>query len=157
MIKGSYCVDGHTAELMGIEKITSASFLNLHCHHRVIKAGVIKICAPSGQMTERILIVDDDADVLVAAKLLLKRHFGNVVTANRPAHIPALLGKAVQQIHRCALAEEVHRDNGLGSLGNLAFNLPDVDVVGFRIDIYKYRNGTLVKNAVCRARVLGPP
>jgi DNA-binding NtrC family response regulator len=42
-------------------------------------------------MSERILIVDDDRDVLVAAKLLLKRHFGEVVTAGDPAEIPAHL------------------------------------------------------------------
>ena len=32
-----------------------------------------------------ILIVDDDNDILTAARLLLKRHFGRVVTANQPA------------------------------------------------------------------------
>ncbi len=40
---------------------------------------------------EHILIVDDDRDVLVAAKLLLKRHFAHVVTASDPAVIPQLM------------------------------------------------------------------
>ena len=38
-----------------------------------------------------ILIVDDDEDILVAAKLLLKRHFDTVITCNQPADIPVLL------------------------------------------------------------------
>ena len=38
-----------------------------------------------------ILIVDDDDDILTAGKLLLKRKFGFVQTANDPAQIPALL------------------------------------------------------------------
>jgi len=44
-------------------------------------------------MAERILIIDDDDDVLVAARLLLKRHFAQVVTANRLSHIPNLLAE----------------------------------------------------------------
>jgi len=40
-----------------------------------------------------ILIVDDDNDILTAARLLLKRHFERVVTANQPERIPALLAE----------------------------------------------------------------
>ena len=43
---------------------------------------------------ERILIVEDDRDILVAAKLLLKRHFHQVLTATDPAVIPELMGEA---------------------------------------------------------------
>ena len=43
---------------------------------------------------ERILIVEDDRDILVAAKLLLKRHFPQVLTATDPAVIPELMGEA---------------------------------------------------------------
>ena len=42
---------------------------------------------------KRILIVDDDEDILTAAKLLLKRHFGEVVTCNRPEHITLVFEK----------------------------------------------------------------
>ena len=35
-----------------------------------------------------ILIVDDDEDILVAGRLLLKRHYGEVVTCSDPAQIP---------------------------------------------------------------------
>lgn len=39
----------------------------------------------------RILIVDDDEDILRAGKLLLKRQFSHVSTCNLPEHIPAFI------------------------------------------------------------------
>jgi len=39
----------------------------------------------------KILIVDDDEDILIAGKLLLKRHYKTVVTCNRPEHVPSLM------------------------------------------------------------------
>jgi DNA-binding NtrC family response regulator len=41
--------------------------------------------------TGSILIVDDDEDILVAGRLLLKRHYAEVVTCSDPARIPALM------------------------------------------------------------------
>lgn len=41
----------------------------------------------------RILIVDDDADILAAGKLLLKHRFHHVSTCNQAEHIPLLLGQ----------------------------------------------------------------
>jgi DNA-binding NtrC family response regulator len=38
-----------------------------------------------------VLIVDDDADVLLAAEIVLKRHFGRITTADDPERLPALL------------------------------------------------------------------
>jgi DNA-binding NtrC family response regulator len=40
-----------------------------------------------------ILIVDDDEDILVAGRLLLKRHYGHVATCNDPMQIPQLLAE----------------------------------------------------------------
>jgi DNA-binding NtrC family response regulator len=40
----------------------------------------------------RILVVDDDHDIVTAARLLLKRHF-DVVTTSQPERIPALMGE----------------------------------------------------------------
>lgn len=40
----------------------------------------------------RILIVDDDDDILTAGKLLLKRQFSHVSTCNLPQHIPEFIG-----------------------------------------------------------------
>jgi DNA-binding NtrC family response regulator len=39
----------------------------------------------------KILIVDDDDDILTAGKLLLKRHFSQVSTCNLPEHIPQFI------------------------------------------------------------------
>ena len=47
-------------------------------------------------MTEKqgkILIVDDDEDILVAGKLLLKRHYAKVLTCNQPHLIPMLMAE----------------------------------------------------------------
>ena len=41
----------------------------------------------------RILVVDDDVDVLHAARLLLKRHFASVQTLSDPSQLPALVQK----------------------------------------------------------------
>jgi DNA-binding NtrC family response regulator len=40
-----------------------------------------------------VLIVDDDADVLLAAEIVLKRHFGKISTADDPERLPALLAQ----------------------------------------------------------------
>jgi DNA-binding NtrC family response regulator len=50
---------------------------------------------PSEHMTSptfpgRILVVDDNEDVLQAARLLLKQHFSSIQTLNGPAGLPAL-------------------------------------------------------------------
>jgi DNA-binding NtrC family response regulator len=42
---------------------------------------------------KRLLIVDDDEDILTAGELLFKRHFGQVVTCHQPQNIPLLLAK----------------------------------------------------------------
>ena len=39
----------------------------------------------------KILIVDDDEDILTAARLLLRRSFGDVITCRRPEEVPDLL------------------------------------------------------------------
>jgi DNA-binding NtrC family response regulator len=41
--------------------------------------------------TGKILIVDDDEDILIAGKLLLKRHYEKVLTCNQPHLIPVLM------------------------------------------------------------------
>lgn len=41
----------------------------------------------------RILVVDDDPDVLTAVRLLLKQQVGNVITEHNPEQIPSILAK----------------------------------------------------------------
>lgn len=40
-----------------------------------------------------ILIVDDDQDILTACRLLLKKHFGQIVTTREPGEIPPLMAE----------------------------------------------------------------
>lgn len=47
--------------------------------------------APTHVHPARILIVDDEQDILLAARLLLKRHFASVVTLHDPATLPELV------------------------------------------------------------------
>jgi len=46
----------------------------------------------------KILVVDDDLDVLDAAKLYLKRHFAQVDTANNPDSIPDIMGSQTHDV-----------------------------------------------------------
>ena len=83
-------------------------------------------------MSERILIVDDDRDVLVAAKLLLKRHFAEVVTADEPEKILKLLASdsfdAILLDMNFSPAERSGRE-GLFWLGRILELDPDAVVV----------------------------
>ena len=45
------------------------------------------------EKTGNILIVDDDEDILVAGRLMLRRMFAKVITCPHPEEIPALLGR----------------------------------------------------------------
>ena len=47
--------------------------------------------APTPPHPARILIIDDQEDILLAARLLLKRHFASVVTLRNPATLPELV------------------------------------------------------------------
>src|SRR6185312_12139179 len=47
--------------------------------------------APTSPHPARILIVDDQEDILLAARLLLKRHFASVKTLRDPATLPELV------------------------------------------------------------------
>jgi DNA-binding NtrC family response regulator len=46
---------------------------------------------PEAPLDARILVVDDNEDILQAARLLLKRHFSAVQTLQDPAQLPALI------------------------------------------------------------------
>jgi len=83
-------------------------------------------------MAERILIVDDDEDVLVAAKLLLKRHFSNVTATNEPSQIPTLLAASSYDVILLDMnfspGERTGRE-GLAWLGKILTIDPDAVVV----------------------------
>ena len=44
-------------------------------------------------MDAKVLIVDDDNDILTAGKLLLKRHFSHLVTCSKPENIPEIMSR----------------------------------------------------------------
>ena len=46
---------------------------------------------PITPLDARILVVDDNEDILQAARLLLKRHFTGVQTLSDPAQLPVLV------------------------------------------------------------------
>ncbi|MEA3504154.1 MAG: sigma-54 dependent transcriptional regulator, partial [Bacteroidota bacterium] len=46
----------------------------------------------SDKYDAKILVVDDDSDILLAARLFLKQHFKIVHTEKQPANIPAMMG-----------------------------------------------------------------
>ena len=54
----------------------------------------------------RILIVDDNEDILASLRLLLKSHFEEVATLNSPARIPELLGRGNYDLFSLNLALE---------------------------------------------------
>lgn len=80
----------------------------------------------------RILVVDDDEDILVAAKLLLRRHFGHVDTTSKPIQIPKLLEKhdynAILLDMNFAVGEASGKE-GLHWLGQIKELDPNVAVV----------------------------
>ncbi len=49
--------------------------------------------SPAMSRSATLLVVDDDEDVLTAARLLLKAHFSRVLTTSRPEEIPGLMAR----------------------------------------------------------------
>jgi DNA-binding NtrC family response regulator len=43
--------------------------------------------------TEKILVVDDNADILISARYLLERHYQSVTTCEQPEEVPSLMNK----------------------------------------------------------------
>lgn len=80
----------------------------------------------------RILVVDDDPDILVAAKLLLRRHFATIDTTSMPEQIPKLFDAhrfdAVLLDMNFALGER-SGEEGLKWLGNILELDPHASVI----------------------------
>ena len=83
-------------------------------------------------VADSILVVDDDADILTAARLLLKRHVGAVTTSNQPERIPALLAErpydAILLDRNFAIGAQSGRE-GLSWLGRILELDPQAVVV----------------------------
>lgn len=59
--------------------------------HQVIDFGHLSLYSERMTLRATILVVDDDPDVLTAARLLLRQHFDNVLTSENPEEIEALM------------------------------------------------------------------
>ncbi len=79
-----------------------------------------------------LMVVDDDADVLTAARLLLKPHFRRVVTAENPADIEAALARDAIDVFLLDMNFAIGRNTGaegLHWLGRIREADPDAVVV----------------------------
>lgn len=68
----------------------------------------------------RILVVDDNEDILQAARLLLKRHFQNIQTLSDPAHLPTLTRRGNFDVLLLDMNFTPGADDGAEGLSRLA-------------------------------------
>ncbi|MGI9260882.1 MAG: sigma-54-dependent transcriptional regulator, partial [Woeseiaceae bacterium] len=79
-----------------------------------------------------ILIVDDDPDVLTAARILLQQHFANVLTTEQPGEIRTLMAKSQVDVFLVDMNFAIGRNTGAEGLQLLRLILdsdPDAVVV----------------------------
>src|SRR5687767_18364 len=69
--------------------------------------------------TARILILDDDADVAFAARMLLRRRHGEVAVLDDPAALPAYLAQGVPDVVLLDLNFTLGRTDGAEGLAVL--------------------------------------
>ena len=74
-------------------------------------------------------------------------YMGPILDQHQP-FFPAVRQKLVQL---CGLSGIVHSYHRLCPFIREGFHLPGIDIVGFLIDVGKYRFGAAVKRAVCRS------
>ena len=67
----------------------------------------------------RILVVDDDEDILHAARLLLKRHFASVQTLSEPSQLAALVKRNVFDVLLLDMNYTIGADDGSEGLARL--------------------------------------
>lgn len=87
---------------------------------------------PAPPIDARILVVDDNEDILQAARLLLKRHFTHVTTLHDPAQLPVLVRRGVFDVLLLDMNFAPGADSGAEGLNHLAQVLaiePDAVVV----------------------------
>src|SRR3569623_2642447 len=68
----------------------------------------------------RILVVDDNEDILAAARLLLKRHFASIQTLSVPAHLATLVKRGSFDVLLLDMNFSPGADSGAEGLGRLA-------------------------------------
>src|SRR5665213_380657 len=68
----------------------------------------------------RILVVDDNEDILQAARLLLKRHFSSIQTLSDPAKLAAVMDAGGCDVLLLDMNFEAGADDGLEGMARLA-------------------------------------
>ena len=79
-----------------------------------------------------ILVVDDDSDVLMAARLLLRKHYSRVLTTEDPANIEAMMAAEQIDVFLLDMNFAIGRNTGAEGLQWLQYILgedPDAVVV----------------------------
>ena len=95
----------------------------------------------------KLLIIDDDPDVLMAAKLLLKRHFGHVDIEKNPERIPFLINNG--QYDAILLDMNFERDVSSGREGFLWLDrILDIDPMATVILITAYGDVEMAVRAI---------
>src|SRR5258707_15610061 len=81
----------------------------------------------------RILVIDDEEDILLAARLLLKRHFAFVQTSRDPSLLPDLVRKGAFDVLLLDMNFAAGADDGAEGLMRLSevLRLDPQAVVGF--------------------------
>src|ERR1700722_7649822 len=75
---------------------------------------------PSTSFDARILVVDDNEDILQAARLQLKRHFTTVLTLSEPAQLSALVRRSAFDVLLLDMNFAPGADSGAEGLARLA-------------------------------------
>src|SRR5690606_32493728 len=86
----------------------------------------------SNAQRSNVLIVDDDADVLLAAEIVLKRHFGKITTADDPRRLPTLLASGdydVLLLDMNVTAGRTSGQEGLDWLSTVQRLSPDTKII----------------------------
>ncbi len=73
-----------------------------------------------------ILVVDDDADVLTAARLLLRQHFGKILTTADPDDIPELMASERVDVFLVDMNFAIGENRGIEGL-NCLEQIKDID------------------------------
>jgi len=99
---------------------------------RLIDFGHLPGYSPGMTAQATILIVDDDADVLMAARLLLQRHYSRVLTTENPADIEAMMAEQRIDVFLLDMNFAIGRNTGAEGLRWLQYIVgedPDAVVV----------------------------
>ncbi|MFT5500335.1 MAG: two-component system response regulator HydG [Woeseiaceae bacterium] len=92
------------------------SYPGVRFRNKVIDFGHLLLYGGSMTLRATILVVDDDADVLTAARLLLRQHFDNVLTTENPEEIETLMARERIDVFLVDMNFAIGRNSGAEGL-----------------------------------------